>query len=306
MYPSDRRYTRDFAWIRIEGDLAVIGLTDHAARLLNDSTVLSLPAVDRVLARGEAYGLVETVKVADELASPVSGVVVAVNSQLAGDPGRLAADPHGAWIVKVRMTRPSEVATLLSNAQFEELLASGSVSSQPAPASAPVTSGKAGRAGSNKPSCPSPAPPAAPAPAAPARLAIEPEKALRLLWTVRLGGSRLQAQGSALGDRDTSGGSYFSWREREIAFTDQAKPGGGRDRRFRWRDTTHTRVSAGGLSNSTTSHADYAGTWDVEATGRPAYLVLEDRERGRQRLRLDDGAGNLVLINGRPHARRRS
>jgi glycine cleavage system H protein len=293
MYPSDRKYTKDFLWLRVEGATASVGLTDYAVKMLSDVSAVTLPAIGRVLARGETFGSAEGLKSSTDLLAPVSGVVNATNTGLINEPARIQADPHGTWIVKLELTDPAEVAALLSSAQFEQHLR---------PASKPVRAPDTGRPSASASATPNPPPRvAASAPASP-RVSIEPEKAIHLLWSERLRDSRLHGDNSAFGDSDYSGGSYFSWRERDIAFTSERKADGILDRRYQWRDTTHTRVSAAGLSNSTKSHTDYAGTWDIDVIGRVAYLVLQDRERGRLRLRLEEGLRGAILLDGRSYA----
>lgn len=293
MYPSDRKYTKDFLWLRVEGAIASIGLTDYAVKMLSEVSAITLPAMGRVLASGETFGSAEGLKSATDLLAPVSGVVNATNTELLDQPARIQADPHGTWVVKLELSDPNQVAALLTNTQFEEHLR---------PVSKPARATDTGRpkgSGSALPTPPSRV--AASVPASPG-VSVEPEKAIRLLWSVRLRDSRLHGDNSAFGDDDYSGGSYFSWRERDIAFTSERKADGGLDRRYQWRDTTHTRVSAAGLSSSTKSHTDYAGTWDIDVVGRVAYLVLEDRDRGRLRLRLEEGLREIVLLDGRSYA----
>jgi glycine cleavage system H protein len=122
MYPSDRKYTTDFGWIRVDGTEATVGVTDVAQNVLNDLVTVELPEVGRSFARGEEFLLLESVKAAIELVAPVSGEVIAVNAELREHPKRFAADPHGIWIVKLRLKELTEVATLLSHTEFAELV----------------------------------------------------------------------------------------------------------------------------------------------------------------------------------------
>lgn len=305
MYPADRTYTRDFAWIRLEGTVASVGLTNHAIEVLSDIQLVKLPAVGQTVARGKVLGSVEGLKSAMDLLAPVSGVVIEVNGTLADAPQRLQSDPHGTWLVRLNPTDLAELNDLLSNAQFEALLRSSDDASQSKPRG-PANRGSAARGPTPPRQGVPPAPKAAVPPPAPSpALRIEPEKAIRLFWSVHLGGCQLKGASSGPQDRDYSGGSYFSWRERDITLTDELRPGGGRDRRYRWRETTHTRISAAGLSSSTSSNTDHAGTWEIEVAGQVPYLVLQDRDRGRLRLRLEKGARGEVLLDGQPYDRRK-
>ena len=256
-----------------------------ARQVLNDLVSIELPEVGRSLARGEAFGSIESAKAATELTAPMSGEVVAVNTDLREQLGRLAADPHGTWIIKLKLKDLTEAATLLSSTQFDELVK---------PAEAPR------RRAPKPPRPPKPAP-VKPTPA-PDPVRIDPDKALALLWSVRLRDRRLKGGDDAFGDRDYSGGSDFSWRQREIAFTADAIPAGGMNRRYFWRDTRWTRVSVPGLSNTTSTHTDYSGSWNVEVIGGSPYLVLQDRERGRLSFRLGEGPRGEVLLDGKAYS----
>jgi glycine cleavage system H protein len=306
MYPSDRKYTKDFLWLSAESAAASIGVTDHLVKQLNEISVVTLPAIGRKLVRGEVFGTVEGLKSALDLRAPVAGVVAAVNSELIGEPARVQADPHGTWLIELAQARPSEVAALLSSAEFEEYLVSVTAPKQSS-SRPPQTVGRpaTARTDSSAVTPPVSAAQAGQPATAPAGTMVPPEKAIRLLWSVRLGNCRLHGDNSAFGDSDYSGGSHFSWRERDISFTSSRKAGGGFDQRYRWRDTTHTRVSVAGLSNSTTSHTDHAGTWDIDVVGRVAYLVLVDRDRGRLRYRLEEGSRGGVLLDGRHYGLRK-
>jgi len=307
MYPSDRSYTKDCLWLRVESGVATVGLTDYLVKMLNEVSAIELPDEGRSVARGAAFGTAEGLKSATDLVAPVSGVVEAVHRELMDSPARIEADPYGIWIVRLRVTDPSEVSALLSSVEFAEHLLSNSSTPEP---DARQSERLQAETAARSPARPVPArsSPSArgnpPVPASP-RVTIEPEKAVLLLWSLRLGNCRLRGGNSAFGDGDHSGGSYFSWRERDISFTSHRSASGGFDRRYQWRDTTHTRVSAGGLSSSTKSHADYAGTWEINVVGRVAYLVLQDRDRGRLRIRLEEGPRGAVLLDGRPYSTQR-
>jgi glycine cleavage system H protein len=119
MYPQDYRYTRDHEWIKVEGDLGRVGITDYAQKQLGDVVFLELPEVGRSLKAGEQFGTVESVKAVSELFSPVGGAVVEVNGALAAKPEVVNHDPHGkAWMIVVRITDTGEVGALMDAAAY--------------------------------------------------------------------------------------------------------------------------------------------------------------------------------------------
>lgn len=110
--PTDLKYTQTHEWIRIDGDTATIGITDHAQSELGDVVYLDLPAVGRVLQHEEAFGSVESVKTVSDLYAPVAGEVVAVNETLGAQPEIVNSDPYGSgWLLKVRLVSPESAAT---------------------------------------------------------------------------------------------------------------------------------------------------------------------------------------------------
>jgi glycine cleavage system H protein len=121
MYPTDLKYTKDHEWVRITGSEAVVGITDFAQQQLGDVVFVDLPAVGRTLAQGDVFGTIESVKAVSELFSPVSGEVVAVNTDLPNAPEVVNSDPHGTWMVKIALANPDEASTLLTSVQYEEL-----------------------------------------------------------------------------------------------------------------------------------------------------------------------------------------
>jgi len=122
MVPGDCRYTKEHEWIRIEGALGVIGVTDYAQQQLGDVVFLELPEVGRTLAANEVFGTVESVKAVSELYSPVSGEVLDVNLALKEKPEAVNAEPHASWMIVLRLTSPDETGSLLDAAQYTELL----------------------------------------------------------------------------------------------------------------------------------------------------------------------------------------
>jgi glycine cleavage system H protein len=113
MYPADLKYTKDHEWLRLAGDEAEVGITDYAQQQLGDVVFVELPDVGRTITQGDVFGTIESVKAVSELFAPVSGEVVAVNAELSNKPEQVNAEPHAAWIIKVRLKDSGEVASLL-------------------------------------------------------------------------------------------------------------------------------------------------------------------------------------------------
>ncbi|MCX6539409.1 MAG: glycine cleavage system protein GcvH [Acidobacteria bacterium] len=122
MYPADCKYTKDHEWIKVEGGVGRVGITDFAQKQLGDVVFLDLPQVGRALKQGDAFGTVESVKAVSELYSPVSGEVVAVNTALAEKPETVNKDPHGSWMVEIRLSAPAEMSSLLAVADYSALV----------------------------------------------------------------------------------------------------------------------------------------------------------------------------------------
>ena len=121
MYPSDLKYTKDHEWVRVEGQQAQVGITDYAQKQLGDVVYLELPDVGRRLNKGDVFGTIESVKAVSELYSPMTGEVAEVNSRLAGKPEAVNADPHGSWMIVLRIADDGETSDLLDAAQYIEL-----------------------------------------------------------------------------------------------------------------------------------------------------------------------------------------
>ena len=127
MYPAELRYSKDHEWIRVDGDLGRIGITDYAQEQLGDVVFLELPEVGKTLAAGEQFGTVESVKAVSELFSPVAGEVVEVNADLTSKPELANEDPHGAaWMMVVRITDPATVEALMDAKAYQALVESES------------------------------------------------------------------------------------------------------------------------------------------------------------------------------------
>ena len=121
-YPADRKYTKDHEWIRIAGDTGEVGITDFAQEQLGDVVYVELPEVGRTVTAGESFGSIESVKAVSELFAPVSGEVIAVNDSLKNRPEVVNSDPHGTWMIKVRLTTPGDSGALLDDSQYQTLL----------------------------------------------------------------------------------------------------------------------------------------------------------------------------------------
>jgi glycine cleavage system H protein len=116
---SGLKYAKSHEWVRIEGNVAVVGITDHAQHELTDVVFVELPAVGRVLKAGEACAVVESVKTASDIYAPVSGKVTEVNGALADNPGLVNSDPYGAgWFLKMSLADPAEVNQLMDDARY--------------------------------------------------------------------------------------------------------------------------------------------------------------------------------------------
>ncbi len=116
-YPNELKYSKSHEWIRMDGDVAVIGISDFAQDALGDVVFVNLPAVGDEVTAGESFGDVESVKAVSDLISPVSGVVCEVNEDLEDSPENLNEDPYGAWIIKVENVTDEE--ELLDAADYE-------------------------------------------------------------------------------------------------------------------------------------------------------------------------------------------
>ncbi len=120
MYPSDYHYSKDHEWVKIEGDTAVMGITDFAQKQLGDVVYIELPAVGAVLGVHQTIGVVESVKAVSDVYSPLSGRVIEVNAALNDAPETLNQDPHGkGWIIKLQIKDKAELESLLSASEYE-------------------------------------------------------------------------------------------------------------------------------------------------------------------------------------------
>jgi glycine cleavage system H protein len=117
------RFTKDHEWVRLDGEFAVIGVTDYAQEQLGDVVYVELPEIGRRFEQGNEAAVVESVKAASEVYCPVSGEVAAVNEALAADPAKVNADPMGeGWFLKLRLTDPNELDGLMDEAAYRRFL----------------------------------------------------------------------------------------------------------------------------------------------------------------------------------------
>jgi glycine cleavage system H protein len=117
------RFTRDHEWIRLDGDLAVVGITDYAQSQLGDVVYVELPEIGRKVEKGKEAAVVESVKAASEVYAPVSGEVAEVNQAITDDPAKVNADPMGAgWFIKLRVNDPKELEGLLDEAAYQQFV----------------------------------------------------------------------------------------------------------------------------------------------------------------------------------------
>jgi glycine cleavage system H protein len=117
-------FTKDHEWVRHEGEVAVIGITDYAQSQLGDVVYVELPEVGRKVAQGDEAAVVESAKAASEVYAPVSGEVVAVNQSIVGDPAKVNADAMGeGWFIKLRLADPTELDALMDEAAYQAFIA---------------------------------------------------------------------------------------------------------------------------------------------------------------------------------------
>ena len=117
------RFTREHEWIRVEGDVGTVGITDYAQQQLGDIVFVELPEIGAAVGKGTQAAVVESVKAASEVYAPASGEVIAVNEALAGDPGIINRSPESeGWLVRVRVADPAETGKLMDGAEYKEYL----------------------------------------------------------------------------------------------------------------------------------------------------------------------------------------
>ena len=121
-YPDGYKYTKDHEWLELSGDQGKVGITDFAQQQLGDVVYLELPDVGTAVTAGQSFGTIESVKAVSELYAPVSGTVLEVNTALKEKPESVNSDPHGSWMVVLKLSNPAEASALLDVAQYQDLL----------------------------------------------------------------------------------------------------------------------------------------------------------------------------------------
>lgn len=122
-YPSDLKYTKDHEWVRVNGNTAVVGITDHAQRQLGDVVYVELPKVGNTLEASDAFGSIESVKAVSEAFAPLSGKVTKVNEELMESPELINEEPYGdGWLIELELSNSKQLDGLLSASQYEEYL----------------------------------------------------------------------------------------------------------------------------------------------------------------------------------------
>jgi glycine cleavage system H protein len=121
--PSELKYTKDHEWVKIEGDTATVGITDFAQGELGDIVYVEVETLDETLDKDEVFGTVEAVKTVSDLFLPLSGEIIEFNQDLEGSPEDVNTDPYGkGWMIKIKISDPSEIGSLLSEADYKELV----------------------------------------------------------------------------------------------------------------------------------------------------------------------------------------
>jgi glycine cleavage system H protein len=122
-FPENLKYTKDHEWIQIDGDTGIVGITDYAQGELGDVVFVELPAVGKVVKAHDTFGTIEAVKAVSDLYAPISGSVLGVNPELEKTPEIVNKEPYGkGWMVKIKISNPSEVSGLLSATAYKQLI----------------------------------------------------------------------------------------------------------------------------------------------------------------------------------------
>lgn len=122
-FPENLKYTKDHEWAKVDGNTITVGITDHAQSALGDVVYIELPPPGRILKKGDAFGVVESIKAVSDLYSPVTGKIVAANTPLLDDPSQVNKDPQGiAWMVKIEVTDPASTSELMDAQTYSKLV----------------------------------------------------------------------------------------------------------------------------------------------------------------------------------------
>jgi len=122
-YPSELKYTPEHEWVKIEGDIAIIGITDFAQKELGDIVFVEIETLDEDLSKDEVFGTVEAVKTVSDLFMPLTGTIIEVNPLVEDEPDLVNGDPYGdGWMIKVKFSDPTEVDDLMSDVDYKKLI----------------------------------------------------------------------------------------------------------------------------------------------------------------------------------------
>ncbi|KAA0253080.1 glycine cleavage system protein GcvH [Acidobacteria bacterium ACD] len=122
-YPDDRLYTRSHEWIKVEGDVGTVGITDHAQKELGDVVFVELPEPGQLFDADQEFGTIESVKAVSELYLPVAGEVIEINTALKDEPAAVNEDPHGdGWLLKIKVSSDGDLKDLLNAADYEKFV----------------------------------------------------------------------------------------------------------------------------------------------------------------------------------------
>ncbi|MDX1364268.1 glycine cleavage system protein GcvH [Arenibacter latericius] len=121
--PSDLKYTKDHEWVKVDGDIATVGITDFAQGELGDIVYVEVETLDETLDKDEVFGSVEAVKTVSDLFLPLSGEIIAFNESLEDEPEKVNSDPYGeGWIIKIKISDASEMEDLMADTDYKELV----------------------------------------------------------------------------------------------------------------------------------------------------------------------------------------
>lgn len=121
--PVELKYTKDHEWVKIEGDVAIVGITDFAQGELGDIVYVEVETLDETLDKEEVFGTVEAVKTVSDLFLPLSGEIIEFNESLEDEPEKVNSDPYGeGWMIKIKMSNPEEAKELLSDSDYKALI----------------------------------------------------------------------------------------------------------------------------------------------------------------------------------------
>jgi len=122
-HPTELKYTKEHEWVKVEGELAYVGITDYAQSSLGDIVFVDVPEAGTEIEAGQSFATIESVKAVSEIFAPISGTIAEINGELATAPEKVNADAHAAWLVKVKIKDPAQLAGLLSAADYEKFIA---------------------------------------------------------------------------------------------------------------------------------------------------------------------------------------